>query len=201
MKLKKRVIRRLVMFNLGYLALMALLLGSIWLLAHDDGEARAILFFLLAIAGAPVVLFAVLYACGKYTGSFDRYIAGLDLAAQERFERELQTAPRLRKGILCAACLVIENGMRLDVVPYERLVWAYRSRQSISFVPVRQLMLVTDDKKLHALDLGRKLDSKETEEFLRFLVSKQPQLLLGYDDEKEQMFRTNFEGMKYLAGR
>lgn len=203
MDLKKRVTRKLLAFNLGYLALMVVLLGLIFVISRDEwDEIGPIFLFLIVFACVPFALFGIFYALGKYTGEYDRYVAGLDLAAQERFARELEIAPRLRGGIICRECVVLQNGMRLDLVPYERLVWAYKNRQSVYFYTMHQLIMVTDDKKLHVLNLNRKLfHSRETEDFLRFLLAKQPQLILGFDDDKARMFRTNFEGMKHLAGR
>lgn len=201
--IKKKALRSMVLFLSIYLAFMAtlfILFVALVLAGEDREELTQIMTMLIPLMILPLALTLALFGCGKYTGTFDKYVAALNEVEREQFAREIESGYQIKGAVLTSQCVVITAFMRVAVVPYDQLVWIYKSQQFVYFMKIRQLVMVTADKKQQYINLGRAFDSMTTEEFMRRLAQKRPNVLIGYDEEKARMFRKDFERMKLLAG-
>lgn len=200
MRLKQKIRRKMVVFLSVYAGVMLLLLALILVLTSGDPEAGTILPILGGLTVLPVILMLVFNGLGKYTGTFDQYYSSLSETEKEHFDKEAEeTGFRIKHAVLTEKCVVTIDFMRLAVVPYDQIVWLYRLDQFVYFMRIRSLVLVSKQKKLITINLGKEAESLAVQEFIRRIQEKRPGVLVGTSDVLSKMFRKDFERMKQMS--
>ena len=93
------------------------------------------------------------------------------------------------------------------IIPTKDIVWVYWYSHTTNFVvTVLRLVIVTRDRKSHAIDFGvragglRKPTADESREFFERLILYRPNVLIGYSKENRKLYKKkNFDKMVLLA--
>lgn len=171
--------------------LMPFIVASVYPSRQNTVGLMVLFVFLL------VILFVVLTIYGViiwmvYRQAKDKLYA-IPGFSEERFLRELEKAPRIRKVLLCSdAICYADGGYMVKTIPIKDIVWAYQ--EQVQRVPYVQIYTRDREKYSVPVTIKRKFGRADAASryILRLIARKNTGALIGYDENYDAMRKNAF---------
>lgn len=154
---------------------------------NGAGVGLYVVAFLLLVFGL-----ICLIAAGLELMHYNKFMNGLDEYQAQYITNELynpQTIYIKKCRVYLASTCIISLGNKLEVVPYNNILWAYRFNQSYNFVPtITNITIMKKDfKTVSIADMPGMIPGKQDiiNQIFAVIQARNPQALIGYSDQNQ----------------
>lgn len=153
------------------------------------------LLFAELVAAAVGIYLVVVFCVYKKAKEKLRAIPGF---SEARFERETGRMPQYKNILLCSdAICYADSAYLVRVIPLADIIWVYQDDQKNTLRSTLWIYTKTKDKYGIFVSMKGKGALKNVEAgrryLMRLIARKNKNVIIGYDDSCEQMYKNNFE--------